>query len=189
MIKKPANARQDPASDAATVSAPLRTKAERSAAARARRRHIFVETYLSNGNNAAQAAIAVGVGGKRPRAAGWKLLHHPEVQRMIAARARHIAELAGMTTESWARELSAVAFSSIGDIYRPDGALRPVCELAPHVQAAIASVKMTPDGSAVEYKFWDKIGALQIMARHLGLFEKDNRQIGEDIQVNVVLVP
>jgi hypothetical protein len=40
----------------------------------------------------------------------------------------------------------------------------------------------------IEYKFWDKNVALQTMARHLGLFEKDNRQIAENIRVRIELV-
>lgn len=189
MIKKPADAPQDPASDTATVSAPVRTKAGRSAAAMALRRRIFVETYLSNGNNAAQAAIAVGTGSKRPRVEGWKLLHHPEVQRLIAARAQSVAALAELNTENWARILRSIAFSSIGDLLGPDGKPLPVHLLPPSVRTAISFIKLAPDGTPIEYRFCDKIAALQIMARHLGLFDKDNRHIGENIQVNVVLVP
>jgi Terminase small subunit len=166
----------------------VRTKAGRSAAAMARRRHIFVEAYLSNGNNAAQAAIAAGTGGRQPRAEGWKLLHHPEVQRMIAERAQKVAELAEMSTEVWARELRAIAFSKIGDLVGPDGQRLPLALLPSHVQAAISSMKVSPTGDVIEYKFWNKTAALEIMARHLGLFETDNKQRMPDMRVNIVLV-
>ncbi len=173
---------------APTGAVAVRTKAGRSAAAMARRRHIFVEAYLSNGNNAAQAAIAAGTGGRQPRVEGWKLLKDPVVQDMLAARAKRIAELAEMSTEAWARELRALAFSSVGNLVGPDGKLLPVQHLPAPTLAAISSVKVTPDGSVIEYKFWDKTAALESMARHLGLFEKNNRQVGENIRVRVELV-
>ena len=40
----------------------------------------------------------------------------------------------------------------------------------------------------MEYRFWDKVGALTVMARHLGLFERDNAQQRSDIRVTVELV-
>ena len=91
----------------------------------ARRRRLFVEAYLANGNNASQAAIAAGAGGKQPRAESWKLLKDPVVQRLLAARAKRVAELAEMSTQTWARDLRAIAFSTIGDLVGPDGKLRP----------------------------------------------------------------
>jgi len=150
------------------------------------RRHLFVEAYIANGNNASQAAIAAGTGGKQPRVEGWKLLKDPVVQDMLAARATRVAELAEMNTETWARELRAIAFSRLGDLLGPDGKLLPLRELPDHVQAAISSVKATPDGHALEYKFWSKSDALTTMARHLGLFERDNAQQKSDIRVVIV---
>jgi phage terminase small subunit len=87
----------------------------------ARRRRLFVEAYIANGNNASQTASAAGTGGKQPRAEGWKLLKDPVVQRILAARAHKVAELAGMNTETWARELRAIAFSRVSDLLGPDG--------------------------------------------------------------------
>jgi hypothetical protein len=47
---------------------------------------------------------------------------------------------------------------------------------------------VTPDGRVIEYKFWDKRGALQTMARHLGLFERDNSQKVAPVLVRIELV-
>lgn len=166
---------------------PQRGKAGHSARAVAERRKIFVEAYLANGHNASQAAIAAGTGGKQPRAEGWKLLQDPAVKRLLAERAKQVAKLAEMNTASWAVELRAVAFSNVGDLFDAEGKLIPLTRLPRHVQAALSSVKVTNDGSVLEYKFWDKAAALNIMARHLGLFERDNAQ-QSDITVRVELV-
>jgi hypothetical protein len=87
--------------------------------------------------------------------------------------------------------LRAVAFSNVGDLFDADGKLIPVQHLPPHVQAAISSLKVraTPDDeTVVEARLWDKVGALTVMARHLGLFERDNTQQRPDIRVTIELV-
>ena len=87
--------------------------------------------------------------------------------------------------------LRAVAFSNVGDLFDADGKLISVQHLPPHVQAAISSLKVraTPDDeTVVEARLWDKVGALTVMARHLGLFERDNTQQRPDIRVTIELV-
>jgi phage terminase small subunit len=135
-----------------------------------------------------RAAAAVGYSGRQIRNAGWKVLRKPQVRHLLAERAQEVAEQAEMSTATWAAELRAIAFSSVGDIIAPDGQLIPVALLPRHVQAAISSVKVTPDGKVIEYKFWDKPGALQTMARHLGLFERDNTQKVAPVLVKIELV-
>jgi len=166
---------------------PSATKAGKSAAARTARHAAFVAAYLTNGSNATAAAAAAGCTAREMRKAGSKLLHQPEVQRLLAASAQKVAELAGMTTERWATELRRVTYSMPGNLFGADGELIPVHLLPPDVQASIASIKFGPDGRTVLYKFWDKTVGLQIMARHMGLYERDNAQ-QSDIRVRVELV-
>ena len=162
-------------------------KAGSSAEATAERRRLFVEAYLSNGHNGAEAAKAAGYASKHAKREAVRLLALPTVRQLVNARARQITELAEMGTEAWARELRAIAFSKIGDLLGPDGTPLPIALLPPHVQAAIASVKIGPLG-VVEYKLWNKTQALETIARHLGLFERDNSQLRPDVRVEVVLV-
>ena len=105
---------------------PKRGKAGRSAQAVAERQKTFVEAYLSNGHNAAQAAIAAGTGGKYQK---------PAVQALLAKRAKEIAELVEMNTQNGAEELRAIAFSDVGDLVDDRGKPIPMSELPPHVRA------------------------------------------------------
>ncbi|HET6194605.1 MAG TPA: terminase small subunit [Acetobacteraceae bacterium] len=165
-------------------------RAGRSAAATAARYAAFAEAYMTNGQNAADAAAAAGCTGKHLKNAGWKLLQRPEVQALLAVRGRQVAELAEMTTENWAGELRAVAYSRIDDLFGPDGRLLHVSKLPARVLGAISSVKVRTSSKdeTVEFKFWNKPAALEIMARHRGLFERDNAQQQSDITVRVELV-
>lgn len=180
MAKLTARARK-PAADAA----PERPKAGRSSRAGAARSAAFAASYLTNGHNATAAAIAAGYHAASARTAGWRLLRRPAVKLLLAARAEKLAELAELTTANWAAELRAVLHSNVGDLYGPDGAIIPLHLLPRHVQSAISGIRTTKDG--LEYKFWDKCSAMTIVARHLGLFEKDNSQ-QSDITVRVELV-
>lgn len=171
----------------APVAKPKKTG--HSPAAQAIRYAAFVEAYITNGQNASAAASAAGATGGRLGNAGYKLLQRPEVQQLLAARAEKVAELAELNTANWAAELRGVLFSRIGDLFGPDGNLLPVRQLPPHVQAAVASVKVrtSANDQTIEYKFWNKPAALEITARHLGMFERDNAQ-QSDIRVRVELV-
>lgn len=162
-----------------------RPSAGHSKTSEAMRDAAFVEAYMTNGQNAAAAAKAAGSASKSLRAAGWFMLQKPAVKALLAERAQKVASIAEMNTENWARELKATAFSRAGELFGPDGKLIPLHSLPDHVQAAL-HVKVN-DG-AVEYQLRDKMAALNTMARHLGLFEKDNGQQAPDVRVRVELV-
>ncbi len=98
-------------------------KAGASAQATAERRRLFVEAYLTNGHNGAEAA---GYASKHAKREAVRLLALPAVRQLVSARAQKVAELAEMTTDNWARELRAIAFSTIGDLFGPDGKPQPV---------------------------------------------------------------
>jgi hypothetical protein len=146
---------------------------------------------MTNGHNAAAAARAAGFTGSQVRGAGYRMLQHPAVQAILAGRARVVADLAGMTSAKWAEQLRSVTYSSVGDLFNDGGEPIAVTMLPPHVQAAISSIKVhrMSDGSErVEYKLWSKTAAMEIMARHLGLYEKDRGEQPRDIRVRVELV-
>ena len=74
------------------------------------------------------------------------------------------------------RELAAIAFSDIGDLFDLDGRPIPVRQLDPATRRAIASRTMSSatDASGMtretfHVQFWDKLRALEFLARHLGL--------------------
>ena len=150
-------------------------KAGRSAEASAERRKLFLEYYQANGHNATEAAIAAGCSPRSARKQGWAMLHEGSVQEQLRLRARKVAALAEMDTESWAREVRAIASSRIGDVLDALGMPIPVEKLPGHVQAALASVKFKKDGS-VEYKLWDKNAALEKAMKFHGLYREDNDQ-------------
>lgn len=131
--------------------------------------------------------MTAGYSATRPDEAGRRLLLRPDVQAIIAERAKAVSDLAEMTTEAWARDLTAVALSNIGDLYKPDGSLVAMHDLPEHTKRAISSVEITADGTT-KIRFWSKTAALETMAKHLGLFEKNKSEHLSSILVKVELV-
>jgi hypothetical protein len=74
----------------------------------------------------------------------------------------------------------------------------PVHELDEETALAIASIEHValtgtgengkPRGYTRKVKFWDKPSAINMVMRHLGLFEKDNAQVQDNLRVEVVLL-
>lgn len=145
----------------------------------------FVAEYLLDLN----AAAAYRRAGYKPRTdkaarnAASRLLATPAVAHAVeaakAARARRTL-LAG---DEVLRELTAVAFSDIGQIINftgPSLALRPPSTIPESARQAIASMKVRryveghgDDAQTVEvteFKLWDKNRALELLGKHLGLF-------------------
>lgn len=96
-----------------------KVKGGHSAAASAERRRLFVERYLVNGHNAAAAAIRAGFSPRSKNKTDCLLLREPVIKARVAERARAVSEAAEMTTDNWARELRAVAFSHLADCSTP----------------------------------------------------------------------
>jgi phage terminase small subunit len=75
-------------------------------------------------------------------------------------------------------EIGRLAFSNIGALFDEKGSLRELRELPPAVLASVASVKtlktnvVSGDGqqeTTREVKLWDKLRALDLLAKHFGL--------------------
>lgn len=73
-------------------------------------------------------------------------------------------------------ELARIALADPRKIVDATGKLLPLHKLDPDTAAAISSVEHDLRTGSIRYKFWDKNTALEKCMRHMGLFEKDNRQ-------------
>lgn len=121
-----------------------------------------------------------------PRSAQWKqvvvhqraseLASDRKVQVRVSTLQKMAAEKAGLKAEEVLRQLSMLISSDIADICHSDGRVKMPHELDARTRAAVKSFKITKDG--IEYTFWDKNSAVDKGMKHLGLFDKDNKQKG-----------
>jgi len=137
----------------------------------------FVDEYLTdlNGTRAYRVAYP-GASYAAARTNAGRLLALPAVAREVRAGRAAQRRRTRVTADRVLRELAAVAFSDIGDLFGPDGRPVPVHQLDPVTRCAIAAVSTgRVDGPAgvvseqFRVRFWDKLRALELLARYLGL--------------------
>lgn len=156
-----------------------------------RRKREFAERWLVNGNNASEAAVFVGYSSNGASVTGCKLLADPLVQSIVGPRKTAVLEAAQLTTERWAKEMAAIGFLDPGRMYGEDGKILPLHKMPEDVRRALARVETETDKDgnvhtrAVPH---DKNTALANIGRHLGVFDKDNKQRLQPIQIAIQLV-
>lgn len=146
------------------------------------RRKIFVNAYMANGQNATKAAIEAGYSKVSAQVTGSRLLDEPEVKRMLAERRAELVAKYELTTDMVLRSLVQELTFDPRKLFDSDGELIPVTELDDDTAAALTGMETVQIGSADapvfirKFKWGSKSAAREQAMKHLGLFEKDNKQ-------------
>lgn len=154
----------------------------------------FCEEYLID-LNATQAAIRAGYSPKTAEQTASRLLRNVKVQEYIAKRQKELSRSTEITQERVIKELALIAFSNnadyahvvekkmqveaggaLVDVLDKDGkpvmyrTVEPVLteELTEEQKRALAVIKNGRDG--LEVKSCDKVKALELLGKHLGIF-------------------
>ncbi|HEX2986138.1 MAG TPA: terminase small subunit [Caproiciproducens sp.] len=134
----------------------------------------FCEEYLVD-LNATQAAIRVGYSPDSASSIGSENLAKPEIRARIDKAIAEQSKRTGINADRVVRELARVAFVNPSDVINMDTATLKD-DAAEDDTAAVASIKVktipTADGEGVEreIKLADKLKALELLGRHLGMF-------------------
>ena len=152
----------------------------------------FVDEYLVDFNGT-QAAIRAGYSEKTAAATAARLLRNVNIQNEISRRQKDLQKRTEVTQERVVMELARVAFADATDFVQVEtriinrGDIEVPIELAVHKEtaelsadqrAAIASIKQGANG--VEIKLHDKIKALELLGRHIGMFNDKLSLSGAD---------
>lgn len=132
----------------------------------------FIEEYLID-LNATQAAIRAGYSPDTAKSIGSENLTKPDIQARIARAMAERSRRTGVNADRVVMELAKIAFVNAKDVIDPDTAtVRP--DTLPEDTAAIQSVKVKTfgeNGLEREIKMADKLKALELLGRHLGMFK------------------
>lgn len=132
----------------------------------------FIQEYLID-LNATAAAKRAGYSAKTAEAIGYENLRKPQIAEEIRKRQEKLQSKLEITQETVLRELAAVAFANGTDFaaINRDGSvsLTPTSELSEQKKKAVASIKEGQYGT--EIKLYDKVRALELLGRHLGVFD------------------
>jgi phage terminase small subunit len=147
----------------------------------------FVDEYLID-LNATQAAIRAGYSVRTANEQGARLLANVSIQNNISKRMAERSRRTGVNQDRVVIELAKIAFINAADVIDPDDATIKEGATTDDT-AAIQSVKVkvipTKEGEGVEreIRLNDKLKALELLGRHLGMW--DDRL---DVHVNIPVV-
>ena len=138
------------------------------------KRQRFVDEYLVD-LNATQAAIRAGYSKSTAGSIGGEILQKPEIQAAIAERMAERASRTEITQDRVLQELARIAFGDARRVmsWGPDGViLRESSELTDDEAAMVVEASQTTSqgGGSIKLKLADKLGALDKIGRHLGMF-------------------
>lgn len=156
----------------------------------------FVDEYLID-LNATQAAVRAGYAESSASDIGRQLLRKTPVASEIALRQSKIEEKAIVTREQVLRELLAIGMSDVRKLFDDKGNMIPINQLDDATAASIAGIESieeyegvgenrTAVGMVRKIKRFDKTKALELLGRHLGLWEDKGSQLSVfNIQINL----
>ena len=150
----------------------------------------FVDEYLID-LNATQAAIRTGYSKKTAGLSGHHNLKSPEVQQAIRAAMRERQERTEVTQDRVLQEYARLAFFDPRKLFHADGSPKPIEALDDDTAAALTGIDVREEyegageervfvGYTKKYRLANKMGALNSLAKHMGLF--DAKHNGEEAQ-------
>lgn len=168
------------------------------------RQERFIEEYLID-LNATQAAIRAGYSPKTAQEQGARLLSKAMIRARVDEAKAERSRRTGITADRLLRELARVAFVNPSDVIDTSTATVRT-EASEDDLAVIAGVKVKyvpvkrpdPDTGEItvvdaierEVKLCDKLKALDLLAKHLGMYDKERLQDGGDgLEAGVVVMP
>jgi phage terminase small subunit len=160
----------------------------------------FCEEYLKD-FNATKAALRAGYAKStaEKQAQLWigknrDLSYYPEMYDLVDQERKRLSKESGITNERILLEYARIAFSDVREFLNEDGSLKDIQKLSDAAAAAIASIETDEIwdaqgrdkkviGVSRKIKRWEKVKALDSLARILGMFEKDNEQSRPVVQI------
>lgn len=112
---------------------------------------------------------------------GSKLLRNTKVQEYISRKQKEIEKRTEVTQDRVIKELAKIAFLDIRKLYTDNGQLKNVADLDSDTAGAISSLETLEEydgygddrekiGDTQKVKLLDKTKALELLGRHLGIF-------------------
>ncbi len=144
----------------------------------------FADEYMID-LNATAAAIRAGYSAKTACEQGARLLANVKIADYIKQRMAERERRTEITQDRVVQELATIAFADMADFVQvvDDGSEVVALELdkiPPDKRGAIASIKQGANG--IEVRLNDKVKALELLGRHLGMYN-DRLQLSGRVDV------
>lgn len=159
------------------------------------KQRLFCKEYLVD-LNATQAAIRAGYSEKTSHAIGQENLRKPIIQSYVQSLMDERSDRVQVSQDRVLQEYARLAFLDIRRLYDENGNLLHIKDLDDDTAAAISGLEIAREGGHKKedddgqstyihkYKLSDKKGALDSVARHLGMFN-DSVALNGDLSLNI----
>ncbi len=148
-----------------------------------------------------QAVIRAGYRVKDNQSAAeiaCQLLNKTQVKKAVDIAMEQQLQEIGITTKRILEETAKVAFSDVRALYREDGTLRPTGEWPDSVAGAVSGVDVSElfegrgenrqeIGYLKKVRTYDKVKALDILAKHLKLYPEAKSEVDVNLKGDVTL--
>lgn len=140
----------------------------------------FASEYVID-YNATQAAIRAGYSERSAYSQAHELLKKPEIQAAIRELEADSSMRTAVTKDMVIKELARVAFVDPRRLFEDNGTAKDITMLDDDTAAALASVEIFEEfdynngekefsGYTKKFKWSDKLRALEMLGKHLGMF-------------------
>ena len=146
----------------------------------------FCEEYVVD-LNATQAAIRAGYSKKTANRIASQNLSKLDIQNKIEELKKGISKRNNISIDKYVKLLDKLASFDIAELFDKDGNLKPVHEISEDGRIAIEALDIDelktglgPDGLATSHikkvKLTSRRSAIDLLLKHLGGYEQDNKQ-------------
>lgn len=162
-----------------------------------KKQKMFAREYIVD-LNGTQAAIRAGYSEKTAYSQGQRLLKKAEIKAEIQRHMEKRSKRLEITQDRVLEEIAKIAFVNPKAFFDSDGRLKKIDDIDDNAMAAVTgSIDILEEyegygddrelvGYTKKIKLADKVKALELLCRHLGVFnEKQDKGLGE-LKVNVV---
>jgi len=156
---------------------------------------IFADEWLidRNGTRACRVAYPSIKSDEVAVAAASRLLRNVKVAVYIDKRLESMANKSEITAERVLLEYKRLAFLDPGTMLEKDGTMLDMTDMPEDARRCIGGIEVYTEigedgvsvGSVKKVKLISKTAALNDLAKHLGLFEKDNNQRRREVVLNI----
>lgn len=130
-------------------------------------------------------------------AAGSRLLGNVNVQEYVSEKMKEREKRTEITQDKVLKELANIAFLDIRKLYNNSGGLKNIQDIDEETAKAISSLETLEEydgygedreqiGDTQKVKLLDKVKALELLGKHLGLFNDVNVNMKNAVQVELV---
>lgn len=159
----------------------------------------FCDEYLIdlNATRAYKVAYPKCKKDETANAASSRMLRNVKVQEYISEKQKEIEKRTEVTQDMVIKELAKIAFLDIRKLYAENGQLKNVTDIDSDTAGAISSLETLEEyegygddrekiGDTQKVRLLDKTKALELLGKHLGMFNDINVNMKNAVQVELV---